>query len=498
MNIKNKTNAVFALFIFGTFSTLAANEASIKSVAEYLTAKDTGQLLARVADLDFAPMPQPTEQQQCVFVDSSATFQSLLGIGGALTDASAETFYKLPKDKQQELLFAYFDPQAGIGYSLGRTHINSCDFSSESYAYVKEGDTNLDSFNLAHDEKYRIPFIKEALAVAGKDFSLFVSPWSPPAWMKSNNDMLHGGSLLPKYYDAWARYYAKFIKAYENEGIPVWGLTVQNEPMASQTWESCIYTAKEECDFVKILGPTLADVGLKDKKLIVWDHNRGMMFQRAQGVLDDPIAAKYVWGIGFHWYAGDNYENVKRVKEAYPNVNVLLTEACLYPFNFKKINEWQWGETYAKSMINDFNNGAVGWTDWNVLLDETGGPNHVNNFCYAPIHGDTRTGKLHYMNSYYYIGHFSKFIRPGAKRIISSSTVDALATTAFVNPDGKIAVVVLNTSENKQPFSLWIQGQAAKTTSPAHSIMTLMVSAGQGVQPAKNAFQNKSKETAAN
>ena len=471
----------------------AADDGS--SVKVYLTAKDTDQRLARVADLKFEPLPQPTEQQQCVFVDGLATFQTLLGIGGALTDASAETFYKLPKDKQQELLRAYFDPQNGIGYSLGRTHINSCDFSSESYTYVKDGDTNLDSFNIAHDEKYRIPFIKEAMAVAGKDFSLFVSPWSPPAWMKSNHDMLHGGSLLPQFYGAWANYYVKFIKAYESEGIPIWGLTVQNEPMASQAWESCIYSAKEECDFVKILGPTLADAGLKDKKLLVWDHNRGMMFQRAQGVLDDPVAAKYVWGIGFHWYAGDNFENVKRVRETYPNVNLLLTEACLYPFDYKKINEWQWGETYAKSMINDFNNGAVGWTDWNVLLDETGGPNHVNNFCYAPVHGDTKTGELHYLNSFYYIGHFSKFIRPGAKRIASSATVDNLMTTAFANPNGDLAVVVLNTSDKEQPFYLWSDGKGAKTVSPAHSIMTLLV-AGQMLQPATRVPKSKPDETA--
>ena len=466
-----------AVSIFLLSVTAAVPAEAGGAVQVYITAKDTGQRLTRVVDLDFAPLPQPTEHQQCVFVDPSARFQTVLGIGGALTDAAAETFYKLPKDKQQELIRAYFDPVNGIGYSLGRTHIGSCDFSSESYSYIEDGDTNLESFDIAHDLKYRVPFIKEALAAAGKNFSIFASPWSPPAWMKSNNDVLHGGSLLPQYYDSWAGYYVKFIKAYEKEGIPIWGLTVQNEPMAVQTWESCVYTAEQERDFVKVLGPTLHKAGLGDKKLLIWDHNRGMMFQRASGVLDDPAAAKYVWGVGFHWYAGDNFENVKRVKETYPKVNVLLTEACLYPFDASKYGEWQWGETYARSMINDFNNGAVGWTDWNVLLDETGGPNHVSNFCFAPIHADTKTGELHYLNSYYYIGHFSKFVRPGAKRIISSSTVDNLMTTAFVNPDGTQAVVVLNTGETEQPFYLWEKGMAAGTTSPAHSIMTLIVAA---------------------
>ena len=198
------------------------------------------------------------------------------------------------------------------------------------------------------------------------------------------------------------------------------------------------------------------------------------MYQRAKVVLDDPAAAKYVWGVAFHWYTDDHFENVQQVHEAFPKANLLFTEGCNYPYKSESLTGWNWGENYGKSMINDFNHGTVGWTDWNVLLDETGGPNHVSNFCLAPIHGDTKTGLVHYMNSYYYIGHFSKFIRPGAKRIISSSTVDAVLTTAFLNPDGKIAVVVMNTSDKGQPLNLWLEGKAAKTSSPAHSIMTLV------------------------
>ena len=454
----------------------SAPEYSKNHVEIYLTAKDTGQRLVKVEEANFAGGLPVVEKNEDVFIDPSKTFQTVIGIGGALTDASAETFYKLPKNKQQEVLKDYYDPQNGIGYSLGRTHIHSCDFSSESYTYVADGDRDLKSFSVAHDLKYRIPFIKEAIATAGKNFTLFISPWSPPAWMKDNNSMLHGGKLKPEYYETWARYYGKFIHAYEKEGIPIWGLTVQNEPMASQTWESCVYTAEEERDFVKnYLGPTLRKDGLGDKKIIIWDHNRSLMYQRASVVLDDPAAAQYVWGVGFHWYVGDNFENVKRVKEAFPKTHLLFTEGCNGPYDVNKIDDWQWGELYAKSMINDFNNGAEGWTDWNVLLDENGGPNHVQNFCFAPIHADTKTGKLSYMNSYYYIGHFSKFIRPGAKRIISSSTIDRLLTTAFLNTDGSIAVVILNLSDEAQPFSLRLEGKTAGTSSPAHSIITMMI-----------------------
>jgi glucosylceramidase len=444
----------------------------------YLTAKDTPYRLANGGELNFIDLPQPSEKQETIFVDPSKTFQTVIGIGGALTDAAAETFYKLPKDKQREILTAYFDPLNGIGYTLGRTHINSCDFSSESYTYVTNDDKDLKSFNISHDLKYRIPFIKAAMAVAGKNnFTLFASPWSPPAWMKDNDDMLHGGKLKPEYYDSWANYYVKFIKAYEKNGVPIWGLTVQNEPMAIQTWESCNYTAAEERDFVKNhLGPTLAKSGLGNIKIMVWDHNRGMMYQRAEVILDDPKTAKYVWGVAYHWYVGDNFENVELVHEAFPKVHLMFTEGCNGPFDMAGINDWKWGEVYGKSMIHDFNNGVEGWTDWNVLLDQEGGPNHVKNFCFAPIIGDTKTGKLYYMDSYYYIGQFSKFVRPGAKRIISSSTTDNLLTTAFLNKDGKIAVIVMNSTDMDQPFYLWLDGKAAKSDSPAHSIMTFVLS----------------------
>ncbi|ATC63555.1 glycosyl hydrolase [Nibricoccus aquaticus] len=455
---------------------LATTAHAQKSVDVYLTAKDSGERLSKVATLSLGGRGVLTEKEQRIFVDPAKTFQTLLGIGGALTDASAETYFKLPVEKRRELIRAYYDSEHGIGYSLGRTHINSCDFSSASYTYVAEGDTALKTFSIAPDEKHRIPFIKDALAAVKGPFAMYASPWSPPAWMKDNNHMLRGGKLKPEMRDAWARYYVAFIQAYEKAGIPIWGLTVQNEPMAVQRWESCVYTAEEEKDFVRDhLGPVLAKSGMADKKIVIWDHNRTWIFQRAQAALNDPEAAKYIWGVGFHWYSDDAFDNVRLVKETYPQTHLLFTEGCNFPYDRTKLSDWNWGELYGRSMIKDFNNGADGWTDWNVLLDETGGPNHVKNFCYAPVHADTQTGELMYMNSYYYIGHFSKFIRPGAKRVISSSTVDRLLTTAFKNADGSVAVVVMNSSGEAQAFALTIGQQSVPVSSPAHSILTLVV-----------------------
>ncbi|MEI7982684.1 MAG: glycosyl hydrolase, partial [Bacteroidota bacterium] len=265
-----------------------------KNVTVITTADSTKFRLSETATLKLSQRGQPVESEPCIFIDSTRQFQTFVGIGGALTDAAAETFFKLSQKQQDTFLEAYFDKQKGIGYSLARTNMNSCDFSSDMYTCTTENDKDLKSFNVNHDLKFKIPFIKKAFKAAGSKIKLFISPWSPPAWMKDNKNMLHGGKLLPEYYRSWADYYIKFIKTYEMNGIPVWGLSVQNEPMATQTWESCIYTAEEERDFVKnYLGPALWKNNLSDKKLIAWDHNRDLIYHRASVLLSDKESSKY-------------------------------------------------------------------------------------------------------------------------------------------------------------------------------------------------------------
>ena len=466
---------------FLSIAALSVNTGFAQHVKVFTTAKNTELRISNNGTLNFVPNKQPLETEPTVFIDTDRTFQTIIGIGGAITDASAETYAKLPKPLQQEVLKAYYSKTEGIGYTLARTHINSCDFSSYSYTYVKDNDKELKTFNIAPEEKFRLPLIKAATTMAGGKLPLYVSPWSPPAWMKDNNNMLQGGKLLPEYRQAWANYYIKYIQEYQKRGLPIWGLTVQNEPMAKQTWESCIYTAEEERDFIKeYLGPTLHKAGMGDKKLIAWDHNRDLIYQRASTILGDKEAAKYVWGIGFHWYetwtkSGMQFYNLRNVKEAFPDKELIFTEGCKEKFDMDSIYNWSLGERYGYSMINDFNAGTSAWTDWNILLDETGGPNHVKNLCFAPIHADTKAKKLIYTNAYYYLGHFSKFIQPGAKRIITSSSRDILETTGFINPDGKIVIIVMNSSDNDLPYQLWIKGAAAKTIGKAHSISTFII-----------------------
>lgn len=433
------------------------------------------------ANIAFSDFKQPLETEASIFVNTSKLHQTFLGIGAALTDAAAETFYKLNEDQQKLFMESYYSIDNGIGYSLARTIIHSCDFSSASYTYVEEGDAELKTFNIDHDRQFRLPFTKLAIEAAGGKLTMYASPWSPPAFMKTTNNMLQGGKLKPEFYQPWANYYTKFIKAYEKEGIPIWGLTIQNEPMAKQTWESCIYTAEEERDFLKnYLGPTLEKEGLGDKKIIVWDHNRDLLFERANVILSDPEANKYVWGTGFHWYEDwkdgtPMYKNVAAVNQAYPDKNLIFTEGCNEKYDLSRIEDPKLAERYGKAMINDFNNGTVAWTDWNILLDETGGPNHVGNLCFAPVHGNTQTGTLTFTNSYYYIGHFSKFVRPGAKRISTGTTANHLSATSFLNEDGSIVVVALNDSDNDIDYMLTIDNKTAKLKMSARSIQTIIL-----------------------
>ena len=381
----------------------------------------------------------------------------------------------MPAQIQNEILNAYFNLNSGHGYSLCRTHINSCDFSLGNYAYTEvAGDVNLEHFSIERDRRALIPLIKAAMDVCESKFKLFASPWSPPAWMKTTEKMNEGGKLKPEYRDAWAKYYARYINEYAKENIPIWGITVQNEPAAVQSWDSCIYSAEEERDFVRdFLGPIMVNEGLADVKIIIWDHNRDLMYVRAKTAFDDPEASKYIWGTGFHWYCNGNYENLTKLNDEFPDKKLLFTEGCVE--GGANIGDWSSGERYANSIINDLNRWCVGWVDWNIILDETGGPNHVGNFCSAPIIANTKTGSLNYQSSYFYIGHFARFIRPGAKRIFCNISCENLESTAFKNPDGSIAVVVLNRTDKDIDFVLSFGGKYAEANSLSHSINTYCI-----------------------
>lgn len=441
----------------------------------FLTSHDSVHRLSEQLPLDAAERCS-TSHLPVITVNSSRRFQTMEGFGGAFTEAAAVTWLKLSEAKRDEVIRQYFSPVSGHGYRLCRVHMNSCDFSLGNYAHLETpDDLDLVGFSIERDRRALLPMIKAAQQVAGETIKLLVSPWSPPPWMKSNGEMNHGGHLLPQYANVWARCFVRFIQEYEKEGVPVWAVSVQNEPAATQRWDSCIYSAEEERDFVRDhLGPELAKAGLGHVKIVIWDHNRDWMVERANVIYSDAQAAQYVWGTGFHWYGEDAFDHVQQVHDAWPDKQLLFTEGCQE--GGPHIGSWDLGERYARSMINDLNRWTVGWIDWNLVLDETGGPNHVGNLCSAPILIDRANDALLYQNSFYYLGHFARFVKPGARRILCATSRQEIEATAFVNPDGQVVTVVMNRTHGHIHFALNRDGGSTICELPPRSIATYLAS----------------------
>jgi glucosylceramidase len=409
-----------------------------------------------------------------VFVDAGRRFQTVLGFGGAFTESAAVTWQRLSGAARDELMRAYFDPAHGHGFTFCRVHMGSCDFSLGNYAHAATADdVEGTGFSIDRDRQALLPFIQAALRTAGRPVRLLASPWSPAAWMKSNGRMNDGGHLRPERRAAWARCFVRFIQAYEEAGVPIWGVSVQNEPAAHQRWDSCLYSAEEERDFVRDhLGPALATAGLGHVAIVVWDHNRDLMVERAATVFNDPEAAKYVWGTGFHWYGEDHFDHLQLLHDAWPDKQLLFTEGCQE--GGPHTGEWALAERYARSLVNDLNRWTVGWIDWNLLLDAQGGPNHVGNFCSAPVLADAQGSGLQFQSSYAALGHFARFVQPGAQRVLCAATREALDCTAFVNPDASVATVVLNRGDAAQHFVLRVGGHAFAAHLPGHALATFL------------------------
>lgn len=416
-----------------------------------------------------------------IVVNTKEHFQEHMGFGGAFTEAAAYTLAQAPQAVREEALRAYFSKEEGLGYVLGRVHIHSCDFALGNYTYVEEGDKDLTTFDLSREDQWVVPMIKEASSYASQPLSLLASPWSPPGFMKDTKEMNYGGKLMLDYYPTWAEYYIKYIEAMKARGIDIWAVSVQNEPLATQVWDSCIYTAEEERDFIKNhLGPRLKAT-YPETEIIIWDHNRDVMVERASVVLSDPEANAYVWGTGNHWYVSEAFENLSAVHHLFPDKHILFTEGCVEltttaenaQFN-GYLGSWSNAERYGRNIIGDFNNWSRGWIDWNLVLNEVGGPNHVYNYCEAPIMYDRQEKALIYNHSYYYIGHFSRYIEVGAKRLMTCVTKENVYAASFINPNGDIVVVVQNEGWIAE-LALVVDGQGINVSLPDHSMTTFVI-----------------------
>jgi glucosylceramidase len=401
-------------------------------------------------------------------------YQTILGFGGAITEAAGYAFSKLTKKNQEKALELYFGGE-GNGYHLMRSHIDSCDFSLGTYTAMNDPeDAEMKSFQQEREEQYILPLLRAATQKAGKAFDLMLSPWSPPAFMKTNGDRTHGGKLKEEYRKAWAEYICRYIKEYEKKGFCVNRLTIQNEPAAVQTWDSCIYSAEEEKVFLRdYLYPTLSEQGLDHIKLNIWDHNKERMYERAKAIIDEETISM-VDGVAFHWYSGDHFEAITLTHEAFPEKELIFTEGCVEYSRFSA-DQLKNAQMYAHDIMGNLNAGMTGFIDWNIFLDEKGGPNHVGNYCDAPIMVNTQTGELMVKLSYDYIGHFSKYIKPGAKRIGLSKYTSELEVTAFRNPEGSIVLVALNRTYRKLPVIIRWYGELIEFELPESSIATALL-----------------------
>lgn len=418
------------------------------------------------------------DERNLINIYPEIRFQTLLGFGGAFTEAAGSVLGKMPEEQREAVLQAYFS-KTGLGYTLGRTHIDSCDFSLGNYSAVTDPtDTDFATMNLARDEQYILPYITRAQEIAGRDIRMLLAPWSPPAFMKTNGAKNGGGALLPEYRDAWAKYIAKYITLLIGKGVSPLAVSTQNEPKAVQTWDSCLYTAEEERDFVRDhLAPALKDAGL-NVGITIWDHNKERMFDRSQTILADKGANEAVIGVAFHWYSGDHFEAIELTHLAHPDKLLLFTEGCVEYSRFSKGQLFN-AQMYAHDIIGNLNAGMHAFVDWNLALDAQGGPNHVGNLCDAPIMCDVDAGTVETKLSYHYIGHFSRYIKPGAVRVGKTVYTAGLEVCAFQNPDGSLACVVLNRGAQELPFTLRLNGKTCKLNAPAGSLHTAVIDAAE-------------------
>lgn len=377
---------------------------------------------------------------EVIEIDPAKQRQVMQGFGGAFTDAAAHVYATLSKKDKQKVIDLYFSPK-GLGYTMGRMTIGSCDFSVGEYDYLPTNSDSMEDFSLAHDKIEILPFLTDAEQY-GK-LRLIAASWSPLARWKDNQEKCHGGKLLPECYDIYAEYLAKYVDAMKEEGHPIAMITPQNEPEAIQTWESCIYTPEEEGKLVLALKKHLSP----DVLIYGWDHNRDRLLDRCEGLFKDPHVEAALIGIAYHWYDGKRWDLLAEAKRRYPDKHFLFTEGCVelrvldYNNPSAGIGRYHSALRYFENYLMDTRSGSEGFIDWNLLLDEKGGPNHVGNYCEAPIMW--RNNQLSIQPSYYAIKHFSHFVRPGAV-VLDIPNPKTIEVVGFLNPDGSIVIEMLN------------------------------------------------------
>ncbi|GAB4156023.1 MAG: glycoside hydrolase family 30 protein [Winogradskyella sp.] len=431
-------------------------------------------------------------------------YQTITGFGGAFTESSAYLLNKLSQKNRDSILKAYFS-EDGANYSLCRTHMNSCDFSLDQYSYTPTEDKELKDFSVKEDMDDLIPMIKEAQAISKDGFKLFASPWTAPPWMKDNKEWV-GGKLLPEFYPTWALFFSKYIEAYKDQGIELWGFTVENEPHGNgNNWESMHFTPEEMTDFVQHhLGPKLEADGYGDKIILGYDQNRAGLKEWVDVMYATEESSKYFDGTAIHWYESTYEvfpEALQYAHQKAPDKLLIETEGCIDAqvpvwkddtwYWKKEATDWGWdwakeeekylhpkyapANRYARDIIGCLNNWVDGWVDWNMVLNKQGGPNWFENWCIAPVIVDEDNDEIYFTPLYYIMAHFSKYIRPGAEVLGIDNTDSDLMITAAKNPDGSTAVVIFNEGNRTKRFYLWLNEKRTTINISGQAIQTIII-----------------------
>lgn len=444
-----------------------------------ITAWRDGAIDTRSETADMAPESKPRELQ-AINLHPRLRYQEFTGFGAAFTESSGSVLNRLPRKRADSLIADYYG-ETGLGYVWARAPIDSCDFSFGMYSACRPGPDgptlDIASFK-EHEMAYIIPWLREADDAVRKRglgrLRLCLVPWSPPAYMKSNGSRTGGGELLPEHRLDWASYLCLYARAFEAEGLSVDFLGAQNKPNAVQTWDSCRYSPEQERDFLaRYLGPELKRRGLGHIGLSAWDHNREGLYERIEAVCRDAPEG-LVSAAAFHWYSGDHFEALELVRKAYPELLLLFTEGCIEYSRENEADQFAHARRYARNIIGDLNHGANAWIDWNLALDAGGGPNHVGNFCASPIMLTKDGASYERRLSYYYIGHFSRYIVPGSERIGMSCYTEGLACTAWRRPDGLVVAVVMNKGSEDRTAALRCEGRMHEASIPGNGIVTFL------------------------
>ena len=489
-------NSLFLIFF--SLMIVSSNPIDNKLVADVYETSAGGNKLTKVSGFTLE------KNSSIINLDPQQKLQTITGFGGSFTEASAYLLNRLSKDRRDTIIQAYFSEE-GANYSLTRTHMNSCDFSLSQYSYSPvEDDVNLKYFTIKEDKQDLIPMIKDAMNASKDGFKILASPWTAAPWMKDNNSWL-GGKLLPKYYDTWALFFSKYIDAYKEEGIDIWGFTVENEPLGNNNnWESMHFTPDEMTNFVQHhLGPRL-EKDSQNVKILGYDQNREHLNEWVDSMYNSEASSKYFDGTAIHWYASTYEVFAKELQYAHykaPTKHLIQSEACVDSqipvwkddawYWTKEATDWGWYwaldkdkhlhpkyspvNRYARDIIGCLNNWVDGWVDWNMVLDKQGGPNWFKNWCIAPVIVDTENDEVYFTPLYYTMAHFSKYIRPGASVIGMENSDKELQVTAAENIDGSIAVVVFNEGNLKKSFKLLLGEKESIININAQAIQTILI-----------------------